>query len=51
MSSVVAGPTPDQQFALELINLVRTNPSEAANMLTANITPDVQATLDIMGSP
>ena len=49
LSSVAAGPSPDQQYALELINLVRTNPSEAANMLTANITPDVQATLDQYG--
>jgi uncharacterized protein YkwD len=49
LSSVAPGPSPDQQYALELINLVRTNPSEAANMLTANITPGVQATLDQYG--
>ncbi len=43
--STVTGPTPDQQYALELINLVRTNPSAAAENLTANISPDVKATL------
>jgi uncharacterized protein YkwD len=49
LSTVVGGPTPDQQYALELINLVRTNPSAAANMLTADVTPSVQATLDHFG--
>ena len=48
LSSVV-GPTPDQQYALELINLARTNPSAAAVKFTSNITPDVQATLDHFG--
>ncbi len=48
LSSVV-GPTPDQQYALELINLVRTNPSAAADEITANLTPDVQATLNQYG--
>lgn len=48
LSSVV-GPTPDQQFALELINLVRTNPSAAAAEITSNLTPDVTATLNQYG--
>lgn len=43
------GTTPDQQYALELINLVRTDPSAAAEKLTTNISPDVQATLDSFG--
>ena len=47
--STVIGPTPDQQYALELINLVRTNPSGAAVKFTSDITPDVQATLDHFG--
>jgi uncharacterized protein YkwD len=47
--STVVGPTPDQQFALELINLVRTNPSAAVNEITANLSPSVQATLNNYG--
>jgi len=35
LSSVVGGPTPDQQYALALINLVRTNPTLAGEKLTA----------------
>ena len=47
--STVVGPTPDQQYALELINLVRTDPAAAASKFTSKITPDVQATLDKFG--
>lgn len=47
--SAVVAPTADQQFALELINLVRTNPSAAAAEITSNITPDIQATLNNYG--
>jgi uncharacterized protein YkwD len=47
--STVVGPTPDQQYALELINLVRTDPSAAVTEITSNISPDVQATLNQYG--
>jgi uncharacterized protein YkwD len=47
--STVLGPTPAEQYALSLINLVRTNPSEAATKLTADLTPDVKATLTHFG--
>ena len=43
--SSVGGPTPDKQYVLELINLVRTNPSAAADRFTNNLSNDVQATL------
>jgi uncharacterized protein YkwD len=43
--SAVVGPTPAQQYALELINFVRTDPSAAATMFVKDITPDVQDTL------
>ena len=49
LSSVVGGPTPDQQYALALLNFVRTNPSAAAEKLTAIISPEVQTTLDHFG--
>lgn len=49
LSSLVGGPTPDQQYALALINLVRTNPALAAQKLTADISPSVQGTLDHFG--
>jgi uncharacterized protein YkwD len=44
--SAMVGPTPDQQFALQLINFVRTDPSAAATMFVNDITPDVQDTLN-----
>jgi uncharacterized protein YkwD len=47
--STVVGPTPDQQYALELINLVRTDPSAAVTEITSNLSPDVQATLNQYG--
>ena len=40
-----SGPTAQQQYMLQLLNEARTNPPAAAEMLTANLTPDVQATL------
>lgn len=43
--SSVAGPTADKQYALELINLVRTNPAGAAERLTTRVDADVEATL------
>ena len=43
--SSVGGPSPDKQYVLELINLVRTNPSAAADRFTNNLSNDVQATL------
>ena len=39
------GTTPDQQYALELINLTRTNPSAAADRFSSNLSADVKATL------
>ncbi len=47
--SSVAGPTADKQYVLELINLVRTNPSAAADRVTSNLSSDVQATLQQYG--
>jgi uncharacterized protein YkwD len=47
--STVVGPTPDQQYALQLLNFVRTNPSAAAQMFVKDITPDVQDTLNYYG--
>ena len=43
--SSMGGPTADKQYVLELINLVRTNPSAAADRFTDNLSNDVQATL------
>jgi uncharacterized protein YkwD len=40
-----AGPTDQEQYMLQLINEARTDPAAAAEMLTTNLTPDVQATL------
>jgi len=40
-----AGPTDQEQYMLQLINEARTNPAAAAEQLTTNLTPDVQATL------
>ncbi len=39
------GTTPDQQYALELINLTRTNPSAAAERFSSHLSADVKATL------
>ena len=47
--SSVGGPTADKQYALELINLVRTNPAAAADRLTSNLDDGVQATLQQYG--
>src|SRR5947207_3320633 len=47
--SGVSGLSSDKQYVLELINLVRTNPTAAADRLTANLGPDVQATLSTFG--
>ena len=40
-----AGPTAQEQSMLQLLNEARTNPTAAAQMLTTDLTPDVQATL------
>ncbi len=40
-----AGPTNQEQYMLQLLNEARTNPPAAAEMLTTDLTPDVQATL------
>lgn len=40
------GPTADQQYMLEMINLARTDPAEAAQKFTTNLDPDVIATLN-----
>jgi uncharacterized protein YkwD len=40
-----AGPTDQEQYMLQLLNEARTNPPAAAQMLTTDLTPDVQATL------
>src|SRR4051812_10662687 len=40
------GPTAQQQYMLQLINEARTDPQAAADRVTSNLTPDVQATLD-----
>ncbi len=40
-----AGPTDQEQYMLQLLNEARTNPAAAAQMLTTDLTPDVQATL------
>lgn len=47
--STVAGPTSQEQYMLQLLNEARTNPAEAAQMLTTNLTPDLQATLQYYG--
>ena len=43
------GTTNAQQYALEVINLVRTNPAAAGQTFTANLSPDIQATLSKYG--
>ena len=49
LSSVGAGPTDQQQYVLQLINEARTNPAEAAQQVSNNITPEVSATLQYYG--
>jgi uncharacterized protein YkwD len=44
-----AGPTDQEQYMLQLVNEARTAPAAAAQMLTTNLTPDVQATLQYYG--
>jgi hypothetical protein len=43
------GPTNDEQYMLQLLNEARTNPSAAAQEISQNITPDIQATLNYYG--
>ena len=43
------GPSAEAQSMLELINLARTNPAEAAERVTSNLDADVQATLSYYG--
>lgn len=40
------GPSADAQYMLELINLARTNPSAAADLVTNNLDQNVTATVD-----
>jgi uncharacterized protein YkwD len=40
------GPSADAQYMLELINLARTNPSAAADLVTNNLDPNVMATVN-----
>jgi uncharacterized protein YkwD len=46
---VLSGPTADQQYVLSLVNFLRTNPAQAGNYLTSNISPVVQGTLNSYG--
>jgi uncharacterized protein YkwD len=43
------GPTDQEQYILQLINEARTDPSAAAEMITSNLTPTVQETLQYYG--
>jgi uncharacterized protein YkwD len=43
------GPTNDEQLMLQLLNQARTNPAAAAQEISENITPDIQATLNYYG--
>src|SRR3954453_8765272 len=47
--SGVSGLSSGKQYSLELINLVRPDPAKAADRLTANLSPAVQATLQANG--
>ena len=47
--SASGGPTDQEQYMLQLINEARTDPAAAAQQLTTNLTPDVQATLQYYG--
>jgi hypothetical protein len=43
------GPTDQEQYMLQLLNEARTNPAAAAQQITSNLTPEVQATLQYYG--
>ena len=43
------GPTDQEQYMLQLVNEARTNPAAAAQQLTTNLSPQVQATLQYYG--
>ncbi len=43
------GPTDQEQYILQLINEARTDPAAAAEMITSNLTPTVQETLQYYG--
>src|SRR3954469_21784372 len=40
------GPTAQQQYMLELLNLARTNPAAMADRVTSNLSADTEATID-----
>ncbi len=42
---VLSGPSAQQAYMLELLNLARTNPSQAAQRFTTNLSANVEATL------
>ena len=42
-------PSNDEQYMLQVLNMVRTDPSAAVQYLQANMTPDIQATLNYYG--
>lgn len=44
-----AAPTAELQYALELINLTRTNPAAAADRITSNLSEATKGTLDFYG--
>jgi uncharacterized protein YkwD len=44
-----AAPTSELQYALDLINLTRTNPAAAADRLTANLSASTKGTLEYYG--
>jgi hypothetical protein len=43
------GPTDQEQYTLQLLNEARTNPAAAAQQLTSNLNPQVEATLQYYG--
>src|SRR5262245_45214369 len=44
-----SGPTSQEQYMLQVLNLVRTNPQAAVQYLEDNVTPDISATLNFYG--
>lgn len=48
-ASPSGGPTSQEQYMLQVLNLVRTNPQAAVSYLEQNITPDVSATINYYG--
>jgi len=42
---VLSGPTAEQAYVLSLVNQARTNPSQAAQQFTSNLSADVQSTI------